>query len=75
MRFTVEYNPTLSKHAERLIRAEITASMISHDKRSSQYPIDFCIKELEKENQDGVFKHDISYLRIISEENVTYIEI
>jgi hypothetical protein len=33
------------------------------------------MEELEKDNQDGVFKHDISYLKLLLEENVAYIEI
>jgi hypothetical protein len=75
MRFSVEYNPPITKHAERFIQSEITPSMTSDDGDSSQYPIDICMEELEKENQDGVFKHDISYLKLLLEENVAYIEI
>lgn len=74
MRFSVEYNPPISKHAERFIRAEITASMTSEDGDSSQYPIDFVLESLEQE-KDDLFKHDISYLKLLLEENVAYIEI
>lgn len=75
MRFSVEYNPPISKHAERFIQAEITASMTSHDGDSGQYDISFCIDRLEQENQDGIYNQDISYLRVLSEDNVAYIEI
>jgi hypothetical protein len=75
MRFSVEYNPSISKNAERLIRAEITPSMTSEDGDSSQYPIDFVLESLEEDNQDGVFNQDINYLKQLSEEDVAYIEI
>jgi uncharacterized protein YaaN involved in tellurite resistance len=74
MRFSVEYNPPISKHAERFIRAEITASMTSEDGDTSQYPIDFVLESLEQE-KDELFKHDISYLKNLIEDNVAYIEI
>ena len=72
MRFSVEYNPSISKYAERLIRAEITPSMTSEDGDSSQYPIDFVLESLEAENQDGIFNQDIAYLKQL---DVDYIEI
>lgn len=75
MRFSVEYNPSISKNAERLIRAEITPSMTSEDGDSSQYPIDFVLESLEEDNQDGVFNQDIAYLKQLSDEDVAYIEI
>jgi hypothetical protein len=75
MRFSVEYNPSISKNAERLIRAEITPSMTSEDGDSSQYPIDFVLESLEAENQDEMFNQDIAYLKQLSEEDVAYIEI
>ena len=74
MRFSVEYNPSISKYAERLIRAEITPSMTSEDGDSSQYPIDFVLESLEEDNQDGVFNQDIAYLKQIADEDVAYIE-
>lgn len=74
MRFSVEYNPNISKNAERLIRAEITPSMTSEDGDSSQYPIDFVLESLEEDNQDGVFNQDIAYLKQIADEDVAYIE-
>ena len=74
MRFIVEYNPSLSKHAERFIQSEITPSMTSDDGESSQYPIDFCIESLEEENKDEVFNQDINYLKGLSEDDVAYIE-
>ncbi len=75
MRFSVEYNPSISKNAERLIRAEITPSMTSEDGDSSQYPIDFVLESLEEDNQDGVFNQDIEILKQLLEEDVAYIEI
>lgn len=75
MRFSVEYNPSISKHAQRFIQSAITPSMTSEDGDSSQYPIDFCIESLEEENQDGVFTQDINYLKSIGDEDVAYIEI
>lgn len=75
MKFTVEYNPNLSRHAERLIKSEVTPSMTSTDETSSQYPIDFCIDSLERENTDELFNQDINYLKELSEDDVTYIEI
>lgn len=75
MRFSVEYNPSISKNAERLIRAEITPSMTSEDGDSSQFPIDFVLESLEEDNQDGVFTKDIEYLKNLLDEDVAYIEI
>lgn len=73
MRFTVEYNPNISKHAERFIQSEITPSMTSDDGDSSQYPIDFVLESLEQE-KDELFGQDIKYLRGLSEDDVAYIE-
>jgi hypothetical protein len=75
MRFSVEYNPPLSKHAERFIQSEITASMTSDDGDTNQYPIAFVIENLEGENQDQVFNQDIAYLKQLLDEDVAYIEI
>lgn len=75
MRFSVEYNPNISKHAERLIKQSITPSMTSEDGDSSQYPIDFVVDTLFDENQDGVFTQDIDYLKRLLDEEVSYIEI
>jgi hypothetical protein len=75
MRFSVEYNPPISKHAQRFIQAETTPSMTSEDGDSSQYPIDFVLESLEGENQDGVFTQDINYLKNLADEDVAYIEI
>jgi hypothetical protein len=75
MRFIVEYNPNLSKHAERLIKADITPSMVSDDKETGQYHIGCVIDTLFEENQDEVFTKDIDYLKNLSEqEDVAYIE-
>lgn len=65
MRFSVEYNPPISKHADRFIRAEITPSLTSDDGDSGQYDISFCIDRLEQENQDGIYNQDISYLKVL----------
>ena len=75
MRFSVEYNPSISKHAERLIKQSITPSMTSEDGDSSQYPIDFVVDTLFDDNQDGVFTKDIDYLKSLLDEEVAYIEI
>jgi hypothetical protein len=75
MRFTVEYNPPLSKHAERFIQSEITASMTSDDGDTNQYLIAFVVESLEGENQDEVFNQDISYLKQLLDQDVAYIEI
>ena len=74
MRFSVEYKPPITKHAERFIRAEITASMTSEDGGTRQYRIDFVLENLEKE-KDDLFKHDITYLKSLPDDNVAYIEI
>ena len=75
MRFSVEYNPSISKHAQRFIGLNITPSMTSNDEDSHQYRIDFVLESLEEENQDGVFNKDIEILKQLLEEDVTYIEI
>lgn len=75
MRFSVEYNPSISKHAQRFIGLNITPSMSSNDQDSHQYPIDFVLESLEEDNQDGVFNKDIKYLKGLLEEEVAYIEI
>jgi hypothetical protein len=75
MRFSVEYNPSISKHAQRFIGLNITPSMSSNDQDSHQYPIDFVLESLEEDNQDGVFNKDIEYLKNLLDEDVAYIEI
>ena len=49
--------------------------MISDDKETSQYPIDYVMYRLFDENQDEVFTKDIDYLKGLIEEEVSYIEI
>lgn len=75
MRFTVEYDPMITQHAERLIKFEITPSMVSTDETSSQFPIDICIDSLQEDNTDGVFDTDIKTLKELVNEGVAYIEI
>jgi hypothetical protein len=75
MRFSVEYNPSISKHTQRFIGLNITPSMSSNDQDSHQYPIDFVLESLEEDNQDGVFNKDIEYLKNLLDEDVAYIEI
>ena len=75
MRFSVEYNPSISKHAQRFIGLNITPSMSSNDQDSHQYPIDFVVDTLFDDNQDGVFTKDIDYLKSLLDEEVAYIEI
>jgi hypothetical protein len=74
MRFSVEYNPPISKHAERLIQLAVPPSMTSEDGDSCQYDIDFCITILEEDNQDEVFNKDIEHLKFLLGESVAYIE-
>lgn len=75
MRIIVEYFPDTSEIARAFIKHTITASMVSYDESSSQYPIDYCIEKLEEANKKEVFNEDIKLLKELMEDGVTYIEI
>ncbi len=70
-RIIVEYNPPLSERVQKIIRNEITPSMISNDESSGQYEIDFVREKLV----DNELEDDIKIIDELIEQGVHYIEI
>lgn len=70
MRIIVEYCPNISKKAERIIRDNITPSMISNDETSCQYEITMCLEELIED----VHVEDFKTISSLMDEGVSYIE-
>ena len=82
-RLIVEYNPPISVNAQRLIKNEITPSMISNDETSGQYEISI-VKEMLQETLEGLIEQkmedfdlsdDIKIVDELIELGVDYIEI
>lgn len=77
-RIVVEYNPPLTKVVEKIIRNEVTPSMISNDETSCQYDITMVIDCLEEVVQQGLEEvdvtNDLNNIRVFEEEGVHYIE-
>lgn len=77
-RIIVEYNPPLTKVVEKIIRNEVTPSMISNDETSCQYDITMVIDCLEEVVQQGLEEvdvtNDLNNIRVFEEEGVHYIE-
>lgn len=73
-RIIVEYNPGISKEAQKLIREEITPSMVSNDETSGQYEISEVEITLTKflDELDG--EPDLLLIRKFVNEGVHYIE-
>ena len=77
-RIILEYNPPLTKVVEKIIRNEVTPSMISNDETSCQYDITMVIDCLEEVVQQGLEEvdvtNDLNNIRVFEEEGVHYIE-
>ena len=69
-RIIIEYNPKLTKRAEKLIRNNVTESMRSNDESSAQYDIDMVADLLEEYDE---YK-DFELINKIREEGVHFIE-
>lgn len=77
-RIIVEYNPPLEKVTEKIIRNEVTPSMISNDETSCQYDITMvidCLEEVFKQGLEEVdVTNDLNFIKGLEEEGVHYIE-
>jgi hypothetical protein len=60
-RIIIEYNPVLSKESEKLIRDNVTPSMISNDESSCQYQISVVSHQLLVHGQtdDAYLIHEL----------------
>ena len=69
-RIIVEYNPPLSVRVQKIIRNEVTPSMISNDETSCQYDIGMvqvCLDEMDIED-------DLKLVNDLIEEGVHFLE-
>ena len=77
-RIIVEYNPPLSEVVQKIIRKEVTPSMVSNDETSFQYDISIVDQRLSEVFDQGLEEVDVENdLRLISElieEGVHYLE-
>ena len=72
-RFIVEYNPPISEETQKLIRNEVTHSMISNDETSFQYEISQVADAIEALDDLGNQK-DLLLINNLIIEGVHYIE-
>ncbi len=77
-RIIVEYNPPLSERVQKIIRNEITPSMVSNDETSCQYEISFtkdCLCDIiEQGMQDFDLTDDLKLINQLIEEGVHFLE-
>ena len=77
-RIIVEYNPPLSVRVQKIIRNEVTPSMVSNDDTSCQYEISFakdCLDDIvEQGMQDFDLTDDLKLINQLIEEGVHYLE-
>lgn len=71
----IEYMPELSERAIKLIRAEVTYSMISNDETSCQYEIDQCVDVLERFNDEEIYGNDLWKINELILDGVNYLEL
>jgi hypothetical protein len=69
-RIIIEYNPALSKESERIIRDNVSHSMISNDESSCQYEISIVVELLLDYGQTD----DADYINGLINEGVSFIE-
>lgn len=69
-RIIVEYNPTISVESQKLIRDNITPSMVSNDETSCQYDISMVADLI----LDFDHTKDVHYINDLINEGVHYIE-
>lgn len=67
--------PELSERAIKLIRAEVTYSMISNDETSCQYEIDQCVDVLERFNDEEIYGNDLWKINELILDGVNYLEL
>jgi hypothetical protein len=72
-RIIVEYNPPISVETQKLIRNEVTHSMISNDETSCQYEISQVADAIEALDDLGNQK-DLLLINNLINEGVHYIE-
>ena len=77
-RIVVEYNPPLSKVVEKIIRNEVSPSMVSNDETSCQYDLSMvaeCLDEVFEQGLEEVnVENDLKLINQLIEEGVHYIE-
>ncbi len=77
-RIIVEYNPPLSMTAQKIIRDEVSPSMISNDDMSSQYDISMvseCLYDIFYQGLEELeFEGDLKLISNLIDEGVHYIE-
>lgn len=69
-RIVVEYNPAITKESEKLIRDNVTPSMISNDESSCQYEISIVAELLLEYGEND----DADYINGLINDNVSFIE-
>lgn len=69
-RIVIEYNPTITKESEKLIRDNVTPSMISNDESSCQYEISIVAELLLEYGEND----DADYINGLINDNVSFIE-
>jgi hypothetical protein len=69
-RIIIEYNPVLSKESEKLIRDNVTPSMISNDESSCQYEISIVAELLSDYGETD----DADYINGLINDDVSFIE-
>jgi hypothetical protein len=72
-RFIVEYNPPISEETQKLIRNEVTHSMVSNDETSFQYEISQVADAIEALDDLGNQK-DLLLINDLINEGVNFIE-
>lgn len=77
-RVIVEYNPPLSLVAQKIIRNEVSPSMISNDETSCQYDLSMvaeCLDEVFEQGLEEVnVETDLKLINQFIDEGVHYIE-
>jgi hypothetical protein len=77
-RIIVEYNPRLSLVVQKIIRNEVSPSMISNDETSCQYDISMvaeCLNEVFDQGLEEVeVETDLKLINQFMDEGVHYIE-
>ena len=58
-RIIVEYNPPLSVRVQKVIRNEVSASMVSNDETSCQYDISMVAQKLDEVFEQGMEDFDV----------------
>ncbi len=72
-RIVIEYNPPLSIDSQKLIRKEITPSMISNDETSCQYEINM-VADLLLAQEEMTNQKDLHMINDLIIDGVSYIE-